>query len=254
MSSFAPLAAGQLAGRVALVTGAAGGIGAETVRRLVQEGVRVAAVDRSEAGLRTLSDSMGDSVLALPADLTDESAVCSLVARTVERFGALHIVVNGAGVLARTPFEQISKAEWDRVMDINLGSMFLVCRESCPHLKAAGWGRIINLASLAGQVGGVVAGAHYSASKAAAISLTRSLAKYLGPHGIRCNVIAPAGVDTPMLDEFTDPERSVLMSGIPAGRFCTPAEIAELVLWLASPATDFITGQTININGGAYFG
>ncbi len=254
MSSFAPLAAGQLAGRVALVTGAAGGIGAETVRRLVQEGVRVAAVDRSEAGLRTLSDSVGDSVLAFPADLTDESAVCSLVAQTVERFGELHIVVNGAGVLARTPFEQISKAEWDRVMDINLGSMFLVCRESCPHLKAAGWGRIINLASLAGQVGGVVAGAHYSASKAAAISLTRSLAKYLGPHGIRCNVIAPAGVDTPMLDEFTEPERTVLISGIPAGRFCTPAEIAELVLWLASPATDFITGQTININGGAYFG
>ncbi|HTE20555.1 MAG TPA: SDR family oxidoreductase, partial [Armatimonadota bacterium] len=115
-------------------------------------------------------------------------------------------------------------------------------------------GRIINFSSVAAQVGGILSGAHYAASKAAVVSLTRSVAKYLAADGVRCNAIAPSGVETGMLRQYADAEMETLREGIPLKRFGTPAEIAELVLWLASPAADYITGQTLHINGGAYLG
>lgn len=254
-SQFAPLAAGQLAGRVALVTGAGGGIGGAVARRFAGEGVRLVLVDRREEPLSSLARTLdGAEFLTWTGDLAQESDVRELFRQTLERFARVDIAVNAAGVLRQTPLEAIQQEEWDAVVGANLTSAFLVSRECCAPMKAQGWGKIVNFSSLAGQVGGILAGAHYSAAKAGVISLTRSLAKYLAPYGVRCNCIAPSGVDTDMLRVFSEEQQEVLVKGIPVGRFSQPEELAEVVLWLSSPASDYITGQTICFNGGAYFG
>lgn len=242
-------------GKVALVTGAAGGIGAEVARLLAGTGARLVLTDLREEPLRQIADGLSDAdPYCWAGDLSDEAAVQDLFRQIDQRFGRLDIAVNTAGMLCQTPLEQISKAEWDRVMSVNAGSCFLVCRECCGPMRRQGWGRIINFSSLAGQTGGIMAGAHYSAAKAAVISITRSTAKLLAPHGVRVNCIAPAGVDTDMLHQFDEAAQATLLAGIPIGRFGSPAEVAEVVAWLTSPASDFITGQTINVNGGAYLG
>lgn len=242
--------------RVVLVTGAGGGIGRAVARRFAAErGVRLVLADlRREPLVQLAGELAATETLLWDGDLRDELAVKELFNRLLAAFGRLDVAVNSAGILRKTPFEQISKAEWDQVMDTNAGSAFLVCREACEPMRRQGSGRIINFASIAAQVGGILSGAHYAASKAAVISLTRSVAKYLAPHGIRCNVLAPSGIETEMLAQFTDEQREALCQGIPAGRFGTPEEVAEVVYWLASPAADYITGQTINVNGGAYLG
>jgi len=255
MSGFAPFDPAAMSGKVALVTGAGGGIGRAVAERLAGVGVRLALADLRPEGLEGTAASLTSAdVLTWSGDLTDEGAVRELFARVQERFGRLEIAVNAAGVLRTTRFEEISKQEWDGVMDANVGSAFLVCRECCAPMRRQGWGRIINFSSVAAQVGGILSGAHYAASKAAVVSLTRSVAKYLAADGVRCNAIAPSGVETGMLRQYADAEMETLREGIPLKRFGTPAEIAELVLWLASPAADYITGQTLHINGGAYLG
>lgn len=254
MSLFQPFHASILAGKVALVTGAGGGIGAAVARRLAAAGASLILADLREEPLRHLAAELPSAQLAWSGDLSREDNVRELFRQILERHGRIDIVVNTAGVLRTTPLEQISKAEWDALLDANAGTAFLVCRECCAPMRAQGSGRIINFSSLAGQTGGILAGAHYAAAKAAVISLTRSVAKYLAPHGVRCNAVAPSGVETEMLDLFSDEQKDALRRGIPAGRFGTPEDIAELVLWLASPASDYITGQTIGINGGAFLG
>lgn len=238
----------ELSGRVALVTGAAGGIGSVAARRLAECGVKLALVD-----LREASDAPADS-LVWSGDLTSEEQVVELLARIRERFGRLDIAINTAGMLRNTPFAELSKAEWDRVVDVNAGTTFLVCREATKLMRENRWGRIVNFASVAGQVGGILAGAHYAAGKAAVISLTKSVAKLYAAEGIRCNAISPCGVVTDMLDTFTEEQKETLCSGIPLGRFGTAEEMAEIALWLCSSSADFITGQTINANGGVYLG
>jgi 3-oxoacyl-[acyl-carrier protein] reductase len=244
----------SLGGRVALVTGAGGGIGRVAARRFATVGAHLVLADLREEPLRESAAGLPSDTLAWAGDLTDESAVLDLFGQLRERFGRLDIAVNTAGVLRNTPFTEISKGEWDRVVDGNAGTTFLVCRESVKLMRENHWGRIVNFSSVAGQVGGILAGAHYAAGKAAVISLTRSVAKLYAVDGIRCNAIAPCGVETEMLREFTEEQRKTLCAGIPLGRFGTAEEMAELVLWLCSPAADFLTGQTINANGGVYFG
>lgn len=255
MSQFAPFDPSAMAGTVALVTGASGGIGGAVARRFARLGFRLALADIRPEGLEKTAAALGSAeVMTWSGDLTIEPQVRDLFGKLLERFGRIDVAVNAAGILRATPFEEITKADWDRMIDVNAGSAFLVCRECCAPMRRQGSGRIINFASLAAHVGGIMAGAHYAAGKAAVISLTRSVAKYLAPHGVRCNAIAPSGVETEMLLEFTAPQQETLRQGIPTGRFAVAEEIAELVLWLASPAADYITGQTININGGTYLG
>lgn len=241
-------------GRVVLVTGAGGGIGGAVARRFAQDsGTRLVLVDLHAPPLEALAVQLTETeCLIWAGDLTQEDGVRDLFRQLLERFGRLDVVVNSAGVLRKTPFEEITKAEWDQVMNANAGSAFLVCREAAGPMRRQGSGRIINFSSIAAQVGGILSGAHYAASKAAVISLTRSVAKLLAPHGVRCNVLAPSGIETDMLAQFTDEQRDTLCAGIPVGRFGTPEEVAEVVYWLASPAADYITGQTINVNGGAF--
>jgi 3-oxoacyl-[acyl-carrier protein] reductase len=245
-----------MAGQVALVTGAGGGIGGAIARRFAGLGMRLALADLNADGVAATAASLPDGAdpLVWSGNLAIEPDVKELFRQIMERYGRLDVVVNAAGMLRITPFEEIGKAEWDQVMDANAGSAFLVCRECCAPMRRQRSGRIINFSSIAGQTGGLLSGAHYAAGKAAVISITRSVAKLLAPYGVRCNAIAPSGVATEMLRGFTDAQRDSLEQGIPLGRFGVAEEMAELVLWLASPATDYITGQTININGGAYLG
>jgi 3-oxoacyl-[acyl-carrier protein] reductase len=255
MEEFQPFDPAALAGRVALITGGGGGIGRVVARRFAGLGVRLALADLSEEGLRLTAEAVPCAdVLTWGGDLSDEAAVEDLFRQVLERFGTVHVAVNAAGVLKQTRLDELSKAEWDEVLGANLTSAFLVCRECCAPMRAQGWGRIVNFSSLAAHAGGILAGPHYAAAKAGVISLTRSVAKYLAPHGVRCNAIAPSGVETDMLRLFTDEQQANLLQGIPMRRFATPEDVAELVLWLSSPASDYITGQTIDINGGAYFG
>jgi NAD(P)-dependent dehydrogenase (short-subunit alcohol dehydrogenase family) len=245
MSSFAPFDPAMMSGRVALVTGAGGGIGGAVARRFAQLGMRLAIADLREEPVRRLAAELGGEHLAWAGDLADEGNAAALFAGIMERFGRIDAAVNTAGILDATPFEQLTKAEWDRIMDANLGSAFLVCRHCCEPMRRQGSGRIVNFSSLAGQTGGILAGAHYSAAKAGVISLTRSVAKLLAPHGAGCNAIAPGAVETDMLRQWKPEQQQHLLAG---------EEVAELVLWLCSPASDYITGQTININGGTYLG
>jgi 3-oxoacyl-[acyl-carrier protein] reductase len=242
--------------RVVLITGAGGNIGRAIAHRFAEDaGTRLVLVDLRRGPLEeTAAGLSGSEPLLWDGDLTDEAAVHSLFELILGTYGRIDVAVNSAGILRRTPFEEISKAEWDLVLSANAGSAFLVCQACCEPMRQQGSGRIINFSSVAGVVGGILSGAHYAASKAAVISLTRSVAKYLAPHGVRCNVLAPSGVDTEMLSQFTDEQKDVLCAGIPVGRFGTPEEMAGVVHWLASPAADYITGQTIHVNGGAYLG
>jgi 3-oxoacyl-[acyl-carrier protein] reductase len=164
------------------------------------------------------------------------------------------VLVNAAGVIASTPFEAITFADWRRMVAVNLDAVFLCCRAFIPLLRASGQGRIINFTSLAAQVGGIMAGAHYAAAKAGVMSLTKSLAKYLAADGVRVNALAPGTVDTGLLHAFTPEQRETLRLNVPVKRFAQPEEAADLVAYLASPAADYITGQTINLNGGVYLG
>jgi 3-oxoacyl-[acyl-carrier protein] reductase len=217
--------------------------------------VRLVITDRQAAGLESTAATLGEAeVLARPCELTLEPQVKQLFAALMDRFGRIDVAVNCAGVMRVTPLEALEKSEWDDVLDANVGSAFLVCRECAGPMRRQGSGRIINFSSLAAHVGGLAAGPHYAAAKAAVIGLTRSVSRALAPYGVRCNAIAPAGVETEMLWMFGEEQQARLLAGIPAGRFGVAEEIAELVLWLASPAADFMTGQTLNINGGAYFG
>jgi 3-oxoacyl-[acyl-carrier protein] reductase len=255
MSGFEPFGRAGLEGRVALITGAAGGIGTAVARRFSELGVRLVLADRTAERLEALAASLPDAdVLTWVGDLTSEPAAVDLVSTVLRRHERLEIAVNAAGVLRTTPLEEVSLAEWEEVFRANAGTAFLVCRECSAPMRRQKWGRIINFSSIAAQLGGILSGPHYAASKAAVSSLTRSVAKRLAPYGVRCNALAPSGVDTEMLAQYDAEQREFLRLGIPAGRFGTPQEIAELVAWLSSPAGDYITGQTIHINGGAYLG
>jgi len=253
MTTFQPFDPATMSGKVALITGAGGGIGVQLARRFAGLDMRLALADiRKENLERTLEAVSGAEAIACSGDLAVEPAVRELFRQIRERFGRVDVVVNAAGLMKCSRLEEIDKAEWDQVMDANVGNAFLVCREACAPMREQGSGAIVNFSSLAATVGGIVAGAHYAAAKAAVISLTRSLARYMAPHGVRCNAVAPSGVETDMLWMFSEEQRETLVKGIPLGRFGTPEEIAELVLWLVSPASAYITGQTIHANGGAF--
>jgi 3-oxoacyl-[acyl-carrier protein] reductase len=165
----------------------------------------------------------------------------------------LDILVNNAGICPLTPFAEIPEDEWDRVMAINLKGAFLCCQASLPYLRRSGRrGRIINIASVAGQMGGVLVGAHYAASKAGLIALTKSLARLVAPDGVTVNCIAPATTESDLTAAWPEALRAQVRGQIPLGRLATPEEIAEAACFLAEGGAAFITGATLDVNGGLY--
>lgn len=244
----------SIEGKIAMVTGAAGTMGAAVARALLAEGVKVVLVDVNRDRLAELSQDLGEATAAVVLDVTDAEAIERELGDLPDSMGTIDILVNNAGILSNNKSQTTSLEEWRRVLDINLNGMFYLSRAIIPGMIEKGWGRIINVASLAAQTGGITAGTAYSTSKGGVISLTRSLAAETAGSGITANAIAPAYVKTPMITEqLTEGQRRRILEKIPVGRFCEAEEFAHVVLFLASGLSGFITGEVININGGLYF-
>jgi NAD(P)-dependent dehydrogenase (short-subunit alcohol dehydrogenase family) len=250
--------ADEFAGRVALITGAARGLGLAAAERFLAGGARVVInVRRPEqaaaaaARLGGSGESGGERVLVLPGDVASSATVRALVAQALDRFGRLDVLVNNAAAAFSTRFEQIGEEEWRRAVDVNLTAAFLCIQAALPAMKANRYGRVVNLSSTAGKSVSTLGGAHYTASKAGLLGLTRAAAKELGPHGITVNAVCPGLIDTELTREHATPEQlAVHARSFPVPRLGTAAEVAELISFLASERAGYITGAAIDINGG----
>jgi NAD(P)-dependent dehydrogenase (short-subunit alcohol dehydrogenase family) len=231
---------GAMAGVVAMVTGGARGIGAAIARRFADEGATVVVADLE------LPSKADERISYETADVSSESDVDALVARVLIDHGRVDVLVNNAGIWFPRPFNQITVAEWDAVLGVNLRGVFLCTRAVLEPMRAAGGGVIINIGSQAGLTVSRGQGAHYHASKAAISHLTKVLAFEFGPMGIRVNCVAPGA--TPADPSMFPP---TLLAQIPLGRVGAPGDIAGACAFLASPDASFITGQTLLVNGGA---
>ena len=247
-----PLA--TLAGKVALVTGSTRGIGYATAAALRSAGARVFVTGRGEDGLAAACERLGGEpdCVGSAADLTDPVAVKPLVARAVEAFGRLDILVNNAGIGSTVPIDDLDAGEWNRVLAINLGATFFACQAARPAMREAGGGAIVNVASFAGQTGGLAGSPAYAAAKAGVIGLTRNLARQFAADGIRVNAVSPADIETDMTASWPEELRRRLIAITPQARFGSVDEVAGAILFLASDWSSFVTGQTLSINGGAY--
>lgn len=244
--------------KVAVITGAAAGIGESSARLFAREGARLVLVDLDGAALQRLSSELEQAsamVLEIAGDVTDPSVCSDLFRRTMGHFGRLDVLFNNAGIVLNGTLEDCTEDEWQRTMDVNLKSMYLTCREAVPIMRRQGGGSIINMSSVAGPAGVANRGA-YSVSKAGVIGLTKSLATDFVGEGIRVNCICPGTVDTPSLRgriaASPDPEqaRRQFIARQPMGRLGLPEEIAALALFLASDDSRYMTGQAIFMDGG----
>ena len=239
----------ELRSRVALVTGGSRGIGRAAAIALAKAGADLAVNYRSRSQEAEVVCSeiqkLGRKAIHVQADVSQSAAVAGMVAAVERELGAVGILVNNAGIARPQKLEEIGEDDWDEIIAVNLKSTFLVTQAVLPAMRRAGWGRIINISSVAAQTGGVV-GPHYAASKAGMIGLAHSYASRLAKEGITVNAIAPALIETEMVTSNPGAKPAL----IPVGRFGTGDEVAEVVVMLAS--NGYITGQTININGGWY--
>jgi 3-oxoacyl-[acyl-carrier protein] reductase len=243
--------------RIAIVTGGARGIGRAVAMAFAAKGIGTVIADIDlDTAEKTAGEirAMDVEAVAIRVDMSRNDDIVSLVDETVRRFGRLDILVNNAGILSTTPYDQISVAEWDRVLDINLTGIMFASREALRPMQAQGWGRVISISSLAGRNGGISVGPAYVASKAALIGLTRHLAKMVARKGITVNAVAPGPTETDIMKGFTEEQMATLNESIPLGRLGKPEEIAQTVAFLASEAAAFITGVVIDANGGIYMG
>ncbi len=242
--------------KVALVTGAAAGIGAACSIRLAQEGIAIGVLDldaeRCASTVQTIKTA-GGKAIALGADISNRAQVKAAVAKLRQELGPITIVVNNAGITGFVPFEEITDDVWDRMFAINVRGTMIVTQEVLPDMKAAKWGRIVNISSSSAQTGANKM-AHYSASKGAVITLTRSLAQELGPLGITVNNIPPGSVMNTIMAEANKSRFQIpvetLMATLPVRRQGEPEDIANACAFLVSEASGYVTGQTIGVNGG----
>lgn len=240
----------RMQGKVALITGGGRGLGKAICLTLAREGadISIGDMDAAEAeAVAGLIRRTGRRALAVKVDVSRAEEVKTLVARTIATFGTIDVLVNNAGIFDKGPVAEMTEASWDKVLDVNLKGTFLCSREVLPVLKQNRSGKIVSIASLAGQAGGLLAGSNYAASKAGVICLTKSLAKELGPFGINVNCIAPGIIATEMTRAFP---REDLKKTIPLRAIGEPQDVADAVLFLASEESKYITGETLNVNGG----
>jgi 3-oxoacyl-[acyl-carrier protein] reductase len=239
---------GRLGGRRAIVTGAARGIGAAIARALHREGASLVLMDREEALCRATAEALGAHTV--PVELSDPESARAATAAAIDALGGVDILVNNAGILRMAPLLEISVDDWDLTFDINVRAMLLTTQVAAPAMISQGSGTIINMASIGGKVGSPNQ-AHYAASKAAVIGLTRVTAMELGPHGIRANCICPGYVLTEMGAATRTPEMVAKWSSAsPLGRCAEPDEVADMAVFLASDEARYCTGQAMNVSGG----
>lgn len=237
-------------GRHAVVTGGAAGLGFAIAQRLLASGGTVSLWDRDLALGRQAAEKLGAGASFVQVDVSDEASVREALQSTLRRSQRIDALVNSAGITGpNTKVWEYPVDAWRQVMDVNLTGLFLCCREVVPVMRAANYGRIVNIASVAGKDGNPNASA-YSASKAAVIALTKSLGKELADGGVRVNCVTPAAVKTAIFDQMTEAHIQFMLSKIPMGRFGTPEEIAAMVGWLCTEDCSFSTGAVFDLSGG----
>src|SRR6184192_1984111 len=238
-------------GRVAIVTGAWRGLGRAAAARLHERGASVAVNVRDCERAEALAKEIGERTLAVPGDVAAEGVPDEIARRTLERFGRIDILVNNAALPLSTRFPDLSAEEWRRAIEVNLTAPFLMTKAVLPAMRAQRYGRIINVSSSAGRMVSTLGGAHYTASKAGLLGLTRAAAKELGKFGITVNAVCPGMIDTELTHENAAPDLlDRVAAGYPVPRLGTAREVADLICFAASEAAGYITGTSLDINGG----
>ncbi|MCA1334768.1 3-oxoacyl-ACP reductase FabG [Pseudooceanicola marinus] len=239
----------DLTGKVALVTGASGGIGGAIAKALHGAGATVGLSGTREAPLQELAAELGERAHVLPCNLSDAEAVDNLPKAAIAAMGGLDILVNNAGITRDQIFMRMSDEDWQSVIDINLTATMRLCRGVMRPMMKSRWGRIVNISSIVGATGnpGQV---NYAAAKAGMVGMTKSIAYEVASRGITANCVAPGFIATAMTEKLNDDQKAKIDAQIPAGRMGTPEEIAAAVLYLASPEAGYVTGSTLHVNGG----
>ncbi len=244
---------GPLNDQVAVVSGAARGVGLACARRIADLGAHVVLTDvdattGTEAAQALCADGLRASFA--PLDVSDVAAIRACVSDVAANFGRIDVLVNNAGICLLADIEDVTEQHWDRTFRVNLKGTFFLSQAIVPHMKSQRRGRIINVASVAARSGGTLPLAPYAASKAGIVSLTKTFASRLAPYGVNVNAVAPGPVDTDLTRSWTDEQRERARSVIPWGRFATADEVAAVVAFLAGPGAAYMTGTTVDINGG----
>ena len=251
MSASEPIAAVDFADRVAIITGAARGLGRAAAVRLHERGAKVVINARDEARARGVADALGDRAIVVAGDVTAANFPAEIVRCTLERFGRIDILVNNAAIARSTRFPDLDAEEFRATVEVNLVAPFRLTKAVLPAMKAQHYGRIVNISSSAGRMVSTLGGAHYTASKTGLLGLTRAAAKELGSFGITVNAICPGMIDTELTHEHASPDLlDRLAAGYPVPRLGTALEVADLVCFAASEAAGYITGASFDINGG----
>lgn len=241
----------ELTGKVALVTGASGGIGAAIARAIHRQGGTVAVSGTRREALDALAAGLGDRCGAFPCNLADRAAANTLVPAVESAFGRIDILVNNAGITHDGLLLKLTDQDWDDVLAVNLTAAFRLTRAALRGMLKRRWGRVITIASVVG-IAGNAGQANYAAAKAGLIGMTKSLAKEVAKRAITANCVAPGYVDTAMTSGISDRLRESILADVPAGRLGHPDEIAAAVVFLSSEAAAYITGQTLHVNGGMH--
>ena len=243
--------AGDFAGRVAIVTGAARGLGRAAAVRLYERGASVVVNVRDQVRADRVADALGERALGVPGDVTAQGFPDELAHRTLDRFGRIDVLVNNAAHARPTRFPKLSAEEFREALEVNMTAPFLLTKAVLPAMQAQRYGRIVNVSSSAGRMVSTLGGAHYTASKAGMLGLTRAAAKELGAFGITVNAICPGLIDTELTRENASNELlERLAASYPVPRLGTAREVADLICFIASEAAGYITGASLDINGG----
>ena len=248
-----------LEGRVAIVTGAAQGIGFHTARMMCKNGMRVALVDlkndaleKAAAELNAVPGSAG--VAPFACDVSDEKAIEKAVKEVAAHFGQIDVLVNNAGILSSTKIPDIKREEWDRILGVNLSGSFFMVQKALPFIKQSKHGRVINMASVAGRMGGMENSMSYAASKGGICAITRGMARHLGPFHITVNAVCPGPTRTPIMDAYSDEAMRNLAGKNVLGRVGESDDVAAGICYLASEEAGYVTGIMLDINGGFWMG
>jgi 3-oxoacyl-[acyl-carrier protein] reductase len=245
----------RLKGRVSIVTGGARGIGKAIALTLVREGAKVAIVDfdkeRAIALKNELEKNQGVAI-AIPCDISKSSDVKAMVDQVIKALSRIDILVNNAGIIRRGTIETVTEEDWDRVIEVNLKGTFNCSRAVVETMKSQRYGKIINVSSIAGKMGDITSAPGYGPSKAGMDALTKTLARQLAQYGINVNGVAPHAIETEMSAQWSAERRKEIIASIPLGRLGKPEDVAEAVLFLASDEASFITGEILDVNGGAW--